>query len=124
VLAERLGVEPDGVDRHAAFVAQAALVARAAFEQSDGTRAGIAGGLLGVEIADGLIGSFRFDPNGDPVAQGEWCRRVHALRGSRVRPAGLPAGGARRRGMWRLDPTGERCFPTQVAGSRGALRLP
>jgi branched-chain amino acid transport system substrate-binding protein len=93
LLAERLGVEPDRVDRHAAFAAQASLVARAALEQSDGTRAGAADGLLDVEIAGGLVGGFRFDPNGDPVAEGESGVAAFTLYAgtAQVRPVYPPA---------------------------------
>jgi hypothetical protein len=40
-----------------------------AIARSDGTRASVAKELLATRVRDGLIGSFRFDRNGDTTRQ-------------------------------------------------------
>ena len=45
--------------------AQATEVVRQAIARSDGTRASVLRELRGLEIEDGILGSFRFDRNGD-----------------------------------------------------------
>ena len=59
------------VDPYALFGAQAARVLLDAIAASDGTRADVTARLFATSVDDGLVGSFSFDRNGDPVrAQG------------------------------------------------------
>ena len=55
------------VDPYALFGAQAARVLLDAVAASDGTRGGVISRLFATRVTDGLIGSFSFDRNGDPV---------------------------------------------------------
>jgi branched-chain amino acid transport system substrate-binding protein len=60
--------QPDGTVPNALFVLEAAQAAEAlldAIERSDGTRASVTRELRGLEIEDGILGSFSFDENGD-----------------------------------------------------------
>jgi ABC-type branched-subunit amino acid transport system substrate-binding protein len=56
-------------DQFAIYAAQAAEVMLDAIARSDGTRASVAKQLLATRVRDGLIGSFRFDRNGDTTRQ-------------------------------------------------------
>jgi ABC-type branched-subunit amino acid transport system substrate-binding protein len=57
------------LDQFAIYAAQAAEVMLDAIARSDGTRASVAKQLLATRVRDGLIGSFRFDRNGDTTRQ-------------------------------------------------------
>jgi ABC-type branched-subunit amino acid transport system substrate-binding protein len=57
------------LDQFALYAAQAAEVMLDAIARSDGTRASVAKELLATRVRDGLIGSFRFDRNGDTTRQ-------------------------------------------------------
>jgi branched-chain amino acid transport system substrate-binding protein len=57
--------QPAGVDPFAVYAAQAAEVVLDAIARSDATRAGVLQELFATEVEDGLLGSFRFDANGD-----------------------------------------------------------
>jgi branched-chain amino acid transport system substrate-binding protein len=50
-----------------AYAAQATEVLLAAIGHSDGTRRSVTAELLRVRVRDGLLGSFRFDADGDPT---------------------------------------------------------
>jgi branched-chain amino acid transport system substrate-binding protein len=63
--AQRLG--GGKVDPYAVYAAEAARRVLDAIASSDGTRAGVIAGLFRTKVADGLLGSYRFDRNGDPV---------------------------------------------------------
>ena len=52
----------------AAYAAQATEALLAAIARSDGTRASVSKALLRVSIRDGILGTFRFDANGDTTA--------------------------------------------------------
>jgi branched-chain amino acid transport system substrate-binding protein len=56
------------VSFYAPYAAQAAEVLLQAIAHSDGTRASVTRELLGVRIQDGILGSFEFDPSGEPTA--------------------------------------------------------
>jgi branched-chain amino acid transport system substrate-binding protein len=59
--------QPGGrVDESAVYIAEATAIMLDAISRSDGTRASIARELLGARVNGGLLGSFRFDANGDP----------------------------------------------------------
>jgi branched-chain amino acid transport system substrate-binding protein len=60
--AKAIGAEPDPYSVTAAQAAEAML---AAIARSDGTRASVATHLLGDPVTNGILGSFRFDANGD-----------------------------------------------------------
>jgi YVTN family beta-propeller protein len=62
----------------AIFAAQAAEVMLDAIARSDGTRASVTRELLATRVRNGILGSFRFDRNGDTTAQ-----RVTILRPTR-----------------------------------------
>ena len=47
------------------FAAQAAEVVLAAIARSDGTRAAVLRELRASRVRDGILGTFRFDGNGD-----------------------------------------------------------
>jgi len=68
LLREFAKTQPDGVLPSAFFIPEAAQAAEAlleAIERSNGTRASVTRELLDLEIEDGILGSFRFDANGD-----------------------------------------------------------
>ncbi len=58
------------VDPYALFGAQAARVLLDALAVSDGTRGDVTARLFATRVDDGLIGSFSFDRNGDPMRAG------------------------------------------------------
>jgi ABC-type branched-subunit amino acid transport system substrate-binding protein len=64
--AERLGGAP--VDPYALHGAEAIRVLLDAMARSDGSRAGVLHALFATKVSGGLLGSYRFDANGDPVA--------------------------------------------------------
>jgi ABC-type branched-subunit amino acid transport system substrate-binding protein len=49
----------------AAYAAQAAEVLLSAIARSDGTRASVTKELFATDVRDGILGSFRFTPDGD-----------------------------------------------------------
>lgn len=49
------------------YVAQAVAVLLDAIGASNGTRASVTGHVLSANVHDGIVGSFRFDRNGDPT---------------------------------------------------------
>jgi ABC-type branched-subunit amino acid transport system substrate-binding protein len=60
--------QPDGAIPSARYILEAAQAAEALLEaigRSDGTRASVTRELRRLEIEDGILGSFRFDENGD-----------------------------------------------------------
>ncbi|MBD0330739.1 MAG: ABC transporter substrate-binding protein [Thermoleophilia bacterium] len=84
--------QPGGTVPSALYVtesAQAAEVLLEAIERSDGTRASVTRELRRVRVRNGILGSFRFDRNGDITPA-----RFTALRiaGSRTRDPALPEG--------------------------------
>lgn len=58
------------IDRFAPYAAQAAEIVLGAIARSDASRAGVVQELFATEIRDGILGSFVFDANGDPVSDG------------------------------------------------------
>jgi branched-chain amino acid transport system substrate-binding protein len=52
-------------DPYTAYAAQAAQVLLNAIAKSDGTRASVTAGLFGVKVANGILGDFSIDRNGD-----------------------------------------------------------
>jgi branched-chain amino acid transport system substrate-binding protein len=54
------------IDPYAIYGGQAAQVMFDAIEASDGSRADVIKQLFATEVTDGLLGSFKFDENGDP----------------------------------------------------------
>jgi branched-chain amino acid transport system substrate-binding protein len=64
--AERLGGAP--VDPYALHGAEAIRVLLDALARSDGSRTGVRRALFATRVSGGLLGSYRFDANGDPVA--------------------------------------------------------
>jgi branched-chain amino acid transport system substrate-binding protein len=54
------------IEPYAVYAGQAAEVVLDAIEASDGTRASILEGMFATDVTDGLIGSFKFNENGDP----------------------------------------------------------
>ena len=63
--ADYLGGKP--LDPNAIYGAQAAQVMLDAIAKSDGTRGDVTAKLFETEVTDGLLGTFRFDANGDPA---------------------------------------------------------
>jgi branched-chain amino acid transport system substrate-binding protein len=60
--------QPDGVVPSGLFIMEAAQATEALLEaiaRSDGTRASVTRKLRGLEIEDGILGTFNFDENGD-----------------------------------------------------------
>jgi branched-chain amino acid transport system substrate-binding protein len=55
------------IDPYAIYGAQAAQVLLGAIGESDGTRSDVLAKLFATQVTDGLIGSFSFNENGDPV---------------------------------------------------------
>jgi branched-chain amino acid transport system substrate-binding protein len=66
---QTLGDEP--VDPYAIYGGQAAQVVLDAIGASDGSRQSVIEQMLATKVTDGLLGSFSFNENGDPVATGE-----------------------------------------------------
>jgi branched-chain amino acid transport system substrate-binding protein len=61
--------QPGGqVDPYSSYAAQAADVLLTSIENSDGTRASVAGELFKTDITDGILGSFKINANGDTNA--------------------------------------------------------
>ena len=56
------------VDPYSSYAAQAAEVVLTAIENSDGTRAGVAANLFKTDVKDGILGSFKINPEGDTNA--------------------------------------------------------
>ncbi|HET6624688.1 MAG TPA: ABC transporter substrate-binding protein [Gaiellaceae bacterium] len=84
--------QPGGVAPSVLYVteaAQAAEVLLEAIARSDGTRASVLGELRGLEMEDGLVGSFRFDANGDITPAAFTVLRIT---GSPERARDLPEG--------------------------------
>jgi branched-chain amino acid transport system substrate-binding protein len=65
---QTLGDEP--VDPYAIYGGQAAQVVLDAIAASDGSRQSVIEQMLATKVTDGLLGSFSFNENGDPVATG------------------------------------------------------
>ena len=65
---QSLGDEP--VDPYAIYGGQAAQVILAAIGDSDGTRPSVIEQMFAQKVTEGLLGSFEFNENGDPVATG------------------------------------------------------
>jgi branched-chain amino acid transport system substrate-binding protein len=84
--------QPDGVAPSALYVtetAQAAEAMLAAIARSDGRRASVIAELRRLEVENGLLGSFRFDENGDITPTSHTVFRVT---GGQKRAPGLPEG--------------------------------
>jgi branched-chain amino acid transport system substrate-binding protein len=58
--------ETQRIDPYAIYGAQAAQVLFDAIENSDGTRSDVIAKMFATEVTDGLLGSFKFNENGDP----------------------------------------------------------
>jgi hypothetical protein len=56
------------IDPYAIYGAQAAQVMLDAIAASDGTRADVTAQMFATEVTDGLLGTFSFSEDGDPVA--------------------------------------------------------
>ena len=54
------------IDPYAIYGAQAAQVLLDAIENSDGSRSDVIAKMFATEVTDGLLGSFKFNENGDP----------------------------------------------------------
>ena len=54
------------IDPYAIYGAQAAQVMLDAIGESDGTRSDVLAKMFATEVTDGLLGSFKFNENGDP----------------------------------------------------------
>ena len=65
VAADRLGGRP--LDPRAIHGAQAAMIMLDAIAKSDGTRGEVLDGIFETKVTNGLLGTFAFDPNGDPT---------------------------------------------------------
>jgi branched-chain amino acid transport system substrate-binding protein len=81
------------IDPSTVYAAQAAEVLLDAIARSDGTRDSILEALFATRVDDGLLGSFRFDENGDitespitilRVARGGASSRIPSLEGGIV----------------------------------------
>jgi branched-chain amino acid transport system substrate-binding protein len=72
------------VDHAAVYAAQAADLLLAAIARSDGSRSSVSRALLAAQVRNGIVGSFRFDANGDPTAAPVTIVRTR-------RPGGDPA---------------------------------
>ena len=64
--ADYLGGRP--LDMRAIHGAQAAVIVLDAIAKSDGTRGEVLARIFETRVIDGLLGTFAFDPNGDPTA--------------------------------------------------------
>jgi branched-chain amino acid transport system substrate-binding protein len=53
------------LEPYTAYAAQAAEVLLSAIENSDGTRASVAKNMFGMQVTDGILGTFTIDDNGD-----------------------------------------------------------
>jgi branched-chain amino acid transport system substrate-binding protein len=84
--------QPGGVAPSALYVTEAAQAAEAlltAIARSDGTRASVTAELRRLVIDNGILGSFRFDGNGD-ISPASFT--VFRVTGDRNRPPELPEG--------------------------------
>lgn len=81
------------VEPAAAYAAQATEVLLDAIARSDGTRRSVLDELFRIRVVDGLLGSFRFDANGDisespmtivQIRQGGSDNRVQSIEGASV----------------------------------------
>ncbi len=98
--------QPGGIVPSALNVTEAAQAAEAllaAIARSDGTRASVLEELRRLEIRNGILGSFRFDNNGDMTPA---SFTVFRITGGRRRAPGLPEGfgGAVVDGVVRVQP--------------------
>ena len=93
--ATRFGATQPGaaVAPSAVYAAQAAEVLLDAISRSDGTRRSVVEEVFRTRVADGLLGSFRFDANGDisespmtivQIRRGGSDNRVQSVEGTRV----------------------------------------
>jgi branched-chain amino acid transport system substrate-binding protein len=57
------------IDPYAIYGAQSAQILLDAIEASDGTRADVIAKMFETSVTDGLLGTFTFSPDGDPVAE-------------------------------------------------------
>ena len=74
----------EGIDPFAIYAAQAAEVMLDAIARSDGTRVSVTRELLATRVRDGLLGSFRFDRNGDTTRQSVTLLRPRRAGGGRA----------------------------------------
>jgi branched-chain amino acid transport system substrate-binding protein len=84
--------QPRGAPTSAIYVIEAAQAAEAllaAIARSDGTRTSVLEQLRGLEVKNGIVGSFRFDMNGDITPASFTVLRIT---GSAKREPGLPEG--------------------------------
>lgn len=84
--------QPGGIAPSAIYVTEAAQAAEAllaAIARSDGTRASVTEELRGLQVTDGILGSFGFDRNGD-IAPASFT--VFRVTGGRKRAQELPEG--------------------------------
>ena len=72
------------IDPYAIYGGQAAQVVLDAIAASDGSRSDVISKLFASDVQDGLLGSFTFNEDGDPVAgAGATGREHHDLQGDR-----------------------------------------
>lgn len=76
------GTRPGAVEPSAFYAAQAAEVLLDAIARSDGTRASVLEALFATEVEGGILGSFRFDANGDTTLNPVSIYRVVHGRGA------------------------------------------
>ena len=77
------------IDPYAIYGGQAAQTFLDAIAASDGSRSDVISKLFASDVKDGLLGSFTFSADGDPVASAGGCDgRDHGLQGSDQVPAG------------------------------------
>jgi branched-chain amino acid transport system substrate-binding protein len=84
-LREFSATQPDGAVPTAFFIAEAAQAAEALLEaiaRSDGTRASVTRELLGLQIENGILGTFGFDENGDMAPATISVFRITGKRGA------------------------------------------
>ena len=98
----------DAPTAYALPAAQAAEVVLDAIARSDGTRGSVLSELQDTEVQGGILGSFRFDQNGDIVPA-----RIPILRVT----------GEARVGHWPLRVHGGGCRRPRSDGAREAVRL-
>ena len=75
-----------------AYAAQAAEILLDAIARSDRSRASVTRNLFTAEVRNGILGSFRFDRNGDPTLNPVIIFRVHGGRGRLDRVLVAPPG--------------------------------
>ena len=71
------------IDPYAIYGGQAAQILLDAIAASDGTRADVIAKMFETQVTDGLLGSFKFNENGDPRGRVRCGRRLHDLQGDR-----------------------------------------